>query len=557
MNMLRDEKNQEYRLVIKNTLEFDPEILKRYVNFMNNPDERTAVDQYGKDDKYFGICTMMATMPGLPMFGHGQIEGFTEKYGMEYKRAYWDEYADEHLVARHEREIFPLLRRRYLFAEVRDFLLYNFFTPEGNVNEDVFAYSNRAGEERTLVIYHNRYESARGWIRTSSAYRVKNGPADEPSFAQKPLAEGLGLSNEDNNFTIFRDHLTGREYIRENRELYENGLYIELGAYKCHVFLDFRQVVDDHWGQYRQLANYLDGRGVPNIDEALKEVFLQSVHQPFRNLVNAGQFQWLIDNRLGGESSQAAEIRPILDEVEDKTRRLLYGIVEITKSPGSEEAIAGEIRAEIDSLMQLQKLAAISPKSYPRKFKSATKYLLNGVTNGLPQVWGTLLAWSITHKLGKIVGENGFNEISRSWVDEWLLGKIIANALMDMGLPEPQAWRSVGVIKIMIGQEGWFDGHIPIRRRAYQVLRLYLADSDMQTFLGVNRYQDVLWFNKEAFEEIMWWLFISEVLNVLARTDDEDEIVEEVVARFDVIRRLLKAESKSAYQVDELLAAAK
>ncbi len=73
MNMLRDEKNAEYRQVIKNTLEFDPEILKRYVNFMNNPDERTAVDQFGKGDKYFGVCMLMATLPGLPMFGHGQV----------------------------------------------------------------------------------------------------------------------------------------------------------------------------------------------------------------------------------------------------------------------------------------------------------------------------------------------------------------------------------------------------------------------------------------------------------------------------------------------------
>src|SRR6185437_9547782 len=44
MNMLRDEENANYRSVIKNTLEFDPDVLKRYVNFMNNPDERTAVD---------------------------------------------------------------------------------------------------------------------------------------------------------------------------------------------------------------------------------------------------------------------------------------------------------------------------------------------------------------------------------------------------------------------------------------------------------------------------------------------------------------------------------
>jgi hypothetical protein len=51
---------------------------------MSNPDERTAIDQFGKGDKCFGVAALMATLPGLPMFGHGQIEGFTEKYGMEY-----------------------------------------------------------------------------------------------------------------------------------------------------------------------------------------------------------------------------------------------------------------------------------------------------------------------------------------------------------------------------------------------------------------------------------------------------------------------------------------
>ena len=79
MHMLRDEDNAKYRLAIKNTLEFDPQILKRYVNFMNNPDEKTAVEQFGNGDKYFGICTVLSTLPGLPMFGHGQVEGFSRK----------------------------------------------------------------------------------------------------------------------------------------------------------------------------------------------------------------------------------------------------------------------------------------------------------------------------------------------------------------------------------------------------------------------------------------------------------------------------------------------
>ena len=74
---------------------------------------------------------MMVTMPGLPMFAHGQIEGFNEKYGMEYRQAKWDEQPDQYLIQRHEREVFPLLNRRHLFAGVDNFLLYDFFNTRG------------------------------------------------------------------------------------------------------------------------------------------------------------------------------------------------------------------------------------------------------------------------------------------------------------------------------------------------------------------------------------------------------------------------------------------
>ena len=87
MHMLRDEENGKYRKLIKNTLEFDPQILQRHVNFLSNPDEETAIDQFGTGEKYFGVCTLMATLPGLPMFAHGQMDGLRERYGMEYRRA--------------------------------------------------------------------------------------------------------------------------------------------------------------------------------------------------------------------------------------------------------------------------------------------------------------------------------------------------------------------------------------------------------------------------------------------------------------------------------------
>ncbi len=119
MHMLRDEKNAEYRAVIRETIDFDPEILKRYVNFMNNPDERTAIEQFGDGDKYFGVATMLATLPGLPMFGHGQIEGFARevRHGVPPRDARRD--AQRGWSRATSARSFPLLRQRWRFAEAR------------------------------------------------------------------------------------------------------------------------------------------------------------------------------------------------------------------------------------------------------------------------------------------------------------------------------------------------------------------------------------------------------------------------------------------------------
>ena len=577
MNMLRDEKNQEYRLVIKNTIEFDPEILKRYVNFMNNPDERTAVEQFGKGDKYFGICTLMATMPGLPMFGHGQVEGYTEKYGMEFRRAYWDERPDPSLVDRHEREIFPLLRRRYLFAGVENFLLYDFYNPEGNVNEDVFAYSNRSGAERSLVISHNKYAEARGWIRISAAMPVKG---EERKLVQKNLGEGLGLRNDWNVYTIFRDHIGGLEYIRNNEELHKQGLYAELSAYQYQVFLDFREVEDNEWRQYAQLAQYLNGRGVPNIDEALKEIFLQPIHQFFRELINAGALQWLIDNRLNVKTFELSNIQAVLAEFELKMDALLSEIKAMTGAAGVEADLAAENHQELAALLALPALEALFPLPESPEYSEAIHFLLAGPTpskdlatrgleGGEAVIWGPLLGWTFTHKLGKLLDQENYSEQSRTWIDEWLLGKLIAGGFKDLGLSETAAWRAVGLVKLLVGQAIWQCGEGLEADQAYQTLQSWLKNIDIQSFLGVNRYQGILWFNQEAFHELLWWAFAAAVVEITASElvgeqgqvnldkPVPSKVPQAILACYDMLVQLKKAEAQSGYQIEKLLEAAK
>lgn len=259
MHMLRDEDNAGYRSVMRNVLEFDPRILQRFVNFMNNPDEKTAVEQFGKGDKYFGICVMLSTLPGLPMFGHGQIEGFAEKYGMEFRRARRDESPDAGFIHHHERIIFPLLHRRRLFAGVENFFLYDAIDPAGHVNEDIFAFSNRLGDGRSLVIYQNRHSHARCTVRMSAGF------ADGSGIARRSLAEGLGIPGGDLDFVVFRDAITGVEHIRPCRTMAEDGLTLDLGPYQARVFLDWRIVHGEDW---RATWEMLGEAGVASVQEA-------------------------------------------------------------------------------------------------------------------------------------------------------------------------------------------------------------------------------------------------------------------------------------------------
>ncbi|MGQ9646654.1 MAG: alpha-amylase family glycosyl hydrolase [Thermodesulfobacteriota bacterium] len=535
MNMLKDEENSKYRSVMKNTLEFNPEVLKRFVNFMSNPDEETALFQFGKGDKYFGVCTMMVTMPGLPMFGHGQIEGFAEKYGMEYRYAKWDEQPDWDFMRRHEREIFPLMKRRHLFADVRNFLLYDFFAPEGYVNEDVFAYSNATGDERALVIYHNKYASARGWVRTSAAYSVKAGDGEERKRIQKTLGEGLGLTSDGACFTIFRDHVTGLEYIRNSKELYEKGLYVELDAYKYHVFMDFREVRDNQWQQYTQIANYLNGRGAPRVEDVYKEILLQPLQHAFREVVNPNLFRRLDDAR--GFHADAKPDQTIIEETEQKMVNLLLEAKKFSGGSGEERSITGELRQKLEVILRLPLISSQLPWF---EAKEVTK----------EKFW-TLLGWLFVHASGKVVDQKDFAEISRSWIDEWRLGKTIADVLQGLRLDREAALRAVVLIQLLTSHQRWFE-----EKKALRVMESLLKDNEVQQFLQINRYNDILWFDSEAFDDLLWWLMVLATVEIssdlqrpatLQARDLEDCYV--------IIQRLKEAATKSGYQVEKLLEA--
>jgi len=509
MNMLKMEMNDGYRQVVKEVLEFDPGILKRFANFMSNPDEATAIAQFGKGDQYFGVCTMMATMPGLPLFGHGQVEGLTEKYGMEYRRAYWDEPVDEYLVRRHEKEIFPLLKKRHLFSDVANFYLYDFYLDDGRVNEDVFAYSNRYENERSLIVYNNRFLNTAGWIRVSAA-RTEKGRGEKRNLVRVDLAAGLGLRSGKDDYTIFQDTRTGLEYIRSSRELKEKGMSLRLRAYQTHVFLDIREVRDDEKGFLARLAASLGGRGVENINDALKKIHFAPLYAAFRAVCGPEFYRDLFELAAGGDSLEGfarAAAGRAANPLEEFFR-------EVLSRRGRKEDPAGPAAEElkfIEAVLLLGRTSRLPGWTSTRYSRPALQELLSAVPADPGPGSGFFritLTWHLLAAVGRAISA-GKKKPSASylWVREWFLGEQVVETFQEMGCDWEAARRELALILILLR-------HLPRMLRVRTKNHLYrleplFRDSEVRRFLLYHWDRGVLWFNRERLDELLFWLTAS------------------------------------------------
>ncbi|GAB6392999.1 MAG: alpha-amylase [Treponematales bacterium] len=586
MNMLKKEENGKYRETIRNTLEFDPEILKRFVNFMNNPDEETAAAQFGKGDKYFGVCTLLVTMPGLPMFGHGQIEGFEEKYGMEYRRAYRDEQPDRGLVERHEREIFPLMKKRCLFAGSADFRLYDFRGGDGAVNENVFAYSNRAGDERALVFYNNAYSGAAGWARYSAAARR------DGSRGRDSLCEALGLHGEDRFFAVFREQRSGLWFIRSSKEIAERGLFVSLSGYEAQVFLDIHEVEDaaggdgGKWaGRWARLNHELAGRGTGSLENAAEDIFLAALYEPLNALFSPERAEAL--GRLTAKAAKPAphkERAAFLAALEKPLAAFLAAADAFLDGAGGQyepfpgapprrvrkAAAAHEFAAFMERLFRL---SALSRAGSGGVSPAAARFLKEaGSRLGISRAAAVVMGYGVLSLLRSVLG-GASGASAAALARHWRLGRKLRERFEALGVPGGEAWRAVetaGAVLTRTAPEGGVPaaGRSPAKLRAALLAENCLAD-DFRRVLGVNRFDGVTWFNKEGFEDALFYgsLFLAAESDAAfappaaakpAKPADRAAALpwdERLTLIAKVHAEMRKAEKASGYKLDALLGA--
>ncbi len=502
MHMLMKEENNKYRELIKNTLEFNPEILKRYVNFMSNPDEETAVNQFGKGDKYFGIAMLMVTLPGLPMFAHGQIEGFSEKYGMEYKRAYYDEFIDDNLVGTHEHEIFPLMKKRYLFSQVYNFELYDFIDNFGNINENVFAFSNKSDGERAIVVYNNSYFECSGTINYS-VNKINSG-----NIFNKKLADALNIKYDHKVFYSYRDHKTNFEYLMCSKDMHDFGMYFALNGYEYKVLLDFKEYYDSN-GDYERLKRMLGNNGVYSIEHSFIELNLSPVHSAFKELSQP----YVIDEFTKYCFPLNSDNKNGRDKIPEGIYNWLFNFLRSIEGFKHQSVKKENILSAVEEDIQVcRSLSSILEKENNKKnsqkwFSEASSYLVIFNENNLEEnreIFFPLLV------LNEIV--NNFN--NGNAYDDLRLSKPVDEVLLSLQHNSDKIYDQAALIKLLSVE--WNEYVLSNNNSKLEFIQNLFYGLSAE-YLNVNEFEGIKYFSKERMEQLLNWTFTLNSFNYLKK----------------------------------------
>ena len=514
MNMLRNEANKEYRDGIKETLAFDPEIMQRYVNFLNNPDEDAAIVGFGDGDKYFGCATLLSTLPGLPMFGHGQLEGYSEKYGMEFSSPKWDESPNFGLLNAHKKLIFPLLRKRRCFSGTAHFEFFDLQNGKGTVEENVFAYANGSGKDRVFVFYNNSYSKANGKVN----YSVEKNTKENGNKTLKSISfiEALGLESGEKNFMLYQTLNDSLYHIRPVDKIKNEGFWVNLNGFQTMVLENITTVYDTH-NIYKKFYDVYGDMGVVDINEASEDLLFSNLYKEIGNLTEQDFFD-SVHTLLYKDSPKALKV--LLEKLTFAYQKMY----KVSESGGF------SIKAEsIDDILTEEyvkgifKTFAATRKKTPALLETAFSIIPNST-----ELLATILF--VLPYINTVNSDDELNLLIRGALRFYTFRFMDKFGSVDKKAMERVKWYSYLIIKSI---------YLPLNADELLKNRVFCD------IIKLNEYNGVLYYDSGRYKEISVLLTISQLM-FNARSDKE------IIKVVDFLTLLYRIEENTQYQYNKI-----
>ena len=214
--------------------------------------------------------------------------------------------------------------------------------------------------------------------------------------------------------------------------------------------------------------------------------------------------------------------------------------------------ISQEEQRGLEAILNVNVFEERYPFPGSKKYQAVINFMQENLGD-YPFSWYILFLWNDLRLMGRVITDNEqSSEISRSWMDEWGLNRQIQNLLEELGFDYHQAQSGVTILNLLIRQQDWITDIEEMT--SVGLLERWLTQDEVRSFLNINRYRGKLYFNKEAFESLMWWMLTIGVISIASNPEKSlAEFIEHLNIGFDRINDLLSAEKESEFQLDILL----
>jgi hypothetical protein len=161
-----------------------------------------------------------------------------------------------------------------------------------------------------------------------------------------------------------------------------------------------------------------------------------------------------------------------------------------------------------------------------------------------------MLTWVVARHLGEISAHQDPTGGALELYADWHLRSTLVDTVMAFGRGEDIGQRAAETVALMIDLIDWRSPQSGLERIGL-ALSEAIGSAAGQRFLGVNRHADVLWFNREAFEDLLRWLMFAWILDDIV--EDSESAPRTIAATAAVWEVLHAAAEASSFRLVEFL----
>jgi hypothetical protein len=356
-----------------------------------------------------------------------------------------------------------------------------------------------------LIIYHNRFATTYGTIHQSASYADKGAG----QLRNQSLGGAFGWPNDGNVFLGFRDITTGLEHLERSSKLVSNGYSVELHAYNCHVFLNWRELRPDGEHRWDLLCDHLNSRGVRSLDEALLELEVAPLHHSLLALLQPEVLEGLAGREEGASSTAAALLLKKIETLSTQFAReslAIYARKTGTHVPAKDPWVA--IGRQVQAATGLPALEAEFAEAWSREAKMVLPSSDPELHPGA--VWGPVLATCVLQGMAETVGGKDAASTVLALFERLRLREPLARAF-SFGEINDDGWRAAARVRLV------FLNQTLSPKEPFAGLPLALwEEGDARWLLKVHEAAGEWYFNKELHQQILWWIQLPELLELAA-----------------------------------------